>query len=190
MQRRFALIQSLLLTPVVSLNADESSKPPRATPKAGPEGKSFVYKHSAGQPREMEIYFPPNHDPAKSKVPGLIMFHGGGWSGGSAGGHIAVLATTNPGLNDPVDPKDLDTSVVVYLLFNPAFVADDNQDAEVDVLKHAKPNLPVWPKNSAVTERSVAICLGGTGPVRILAAAYLNSADLGGTIGTESEDSW
>lgn len=45
-------------------------------------------------------------------------------------------------------------------------------------------------KNSAVTERSVAICFGGTGPVRILAAAYLNSAELGGTIGTESEDSW
>ena len=217
MQRRFALILTLLLTPVVSLNADEPSKPPRATPNAGPEGKRFVYKHSAGQPREMEIYFPPNHDPAKSKVPGLIMFHGGGWSGGSlsqfrtlchyfasrglvtataeyrmlskaeakdlpqgetrkrvcitdaksgirwfkqhagelgfdpqrivtgggsAGGHVCVLATTNPGLNDPVDPKDIDTSVVAYLLFNPAFVADDNQDAEVDVLKHAQPSLP------------------------------------------------
>ena len=40
--------------------------------------------------------------------------------GGSAGGHIALLATTNPGLNDPSDSKEYDTSVVAYLLFNPA----------------------------------------------------------------------
>jgi acetyl esterase len=33
----------------------------------------------------MEIYFPPNHDPAKSKAPGMILFHGGGWGGGSLG---------------------------------------------------------------------------------------------------------
>jgi hypothetical protein len=154
------------------------------------------YKQSAGLPRQMEIYFPPNHDPATAKVPGVILFHGGGWSGGnlesvphrlhylasrglvaatanyrmlskaeanqlpagetrkrvcitdaksairwfkqhaaelgidpqrivtgggSAGGHIAVLATTNPGLDDPADPQDIDTSVVAYLLFNPAF---------------------------------------------------------------------
>lgn len=217
MSRRFALILTLLLTPMVSLNADESSKPPRSTPTTGPAGKSFVYKHSAGQPREMEIYFPPNHDPAKAKIPGLIMFHGGGWGGGSlsqfrtlchyfasrglvtataeyrmlrnaeakdlpkgetrkrvcvtdaksairwfkqhagelgidpqriitgggsAGGHVCVLATTNPGLNDPADPKDIDTSVVAYLLFNPAFSTDDNQDVEVDALKHAQPSLP------------------------------------------------
>ncbi len=31
----------------------------------------------------MEIYFPPNHDPAKAKVPGMILFHGGAWLGGS-----------------------------------------------------------------------------------------------------------
>eukprot|EP01031_Cornospumella_fuschlensis_P018686 gene18686-22884_t len=144
----------------------------------------------------MEIYFPPNHDAAKAKVPGMILFHGGGWGGGtlaqfrvacayfasrglvcataeyrmlskaeaaklpagetrkracvtdaksairwfktkapelgidpqriitgggSAGGHIAVLATTNPGLNDAADPTEIDTSVVAYVLFNPAF---------------------------------------------------------------------
>lgn len=48
-----------------------------------PPGKVYLYKHSAGKPRQMEIYFPPGHDPAKAKVPGLILFHGGGWSGGS-----------------------------------------------------------------------------------------------------------
>ena len=31
----------------------------------------------------MEIFFPPNHDPAKSKVPGMILFHGGAWLGGT-----------------------------------------------------------------------------------------------------------
>lgn len=177
-------------------------------------GKLFVYKQSGGKPQEMEIYFPQNWEPAKNKVPGLIMFHGGGWGGGtldqfryacryfasrglvaatvnyqlaskkdgspgqsrkrvcitdaksairwmkqhaaelgidpariitgggSAGGHICMLATNNPGLNDPADAKDVDTSVVAYLLFNPAFSADDSADAEVDVLKHLKATLP------------------------------------------------
>lgn len=177
-------------------------------------GKVFVYKQTGSKPQEMEVYFPPNWDPAKNKVPGLIMFHGGGWGGGtldqfryacryfasrglvaatvnyqraskmdtapnesrkrvcitdaksairwmkqhatelgidpariitgggSAGGHICMLATNNPGLNDPADPKEVDTSVVAYLLFNPAFSADDSADAEVDVLKHLKATLP------------------------------------------------
>lgn len=181
-----------------------------------PPGKEFTYKQSGGQPREMEIYFPKAHDPARASVPGVILFHGGGWSGGSlsqfraacqyfasrglvaatanyqmlskadastlakgesrkracvtdaksairwfkqharelgidptrvvtgggsAGGHIAVLATTNPGLNDPADPKDVDTSVVAYLLFNPAFSPGDSEDPEVDVLRHLKADL-------------------------------------------------
>ena len=49
----------------------------------GPPGKRMTYKQSAGKPRELEIYFPPNHDATKAKVPGLLLFHGGGWSGGS-----------------------------------------------------------------------------------------------------------
>jgi acetyl esterase/lipase len=48
-----------------------------------PAGKPYIYKQSAGEPREMEIFFPPNHDPAKSRAPGLILFHGGNWVGGS-----------------------------------------------------------------------------------------------------------
>lgn len=179
-------------------------------------GKSYIYKKSADKPREMEIYFPPNHDPVKSKVPGMILFHGGGWSGGSlamlreqcayfasrglvcataeyqmlkgergklpageshkrvcvidaksairwfkqhadelgvdpqriitgggsAGGHISALATMNPGLNDPADPKDIDTSVVAYLWFNPAFSPGDDKDPEIDILHHLKADLP------------------------------------------------
>lgn len=56
--------------------------------------------------------------------------------GGSAGGHISILATTNPGLNDPADPKDYDTSVVAYLLFNPALSAADAQYPEVDAMQY------------------------------------------------------
>jgi acetyl esterase/lipase len=190
-----------------------------APPKAGsrgPAGKPIIYKTSAGKPRQLELYFPPNHDPAKAKVPGLILFHGGGWSGGSldqfrfacdyfakrglvcataeyqmlgkgadkpsrgesrkrvcvtdaksairwfkqhagelgvdpdriitgggsAGGHISALATMNPGLNDPADPKDIDTKVVAYLWFNPAFSPEDENDAEIDILRHLKADLP------------------------------------------------
>lgn len=184
-----------------------------ATTKTSP-GKEYIYKESGGKPRKLEIYFPPNHDPAKAKVPGLILFHGGGWTGGtldqfraacayfasrglvcataeyqmigkgklpagesnkrvciidaksairwfkqhalelgvdskrivtgggSAGGHISALATLNPGLNDPADPKDIDTSVVAYLWFNPAFSPDDDKDAEIDVLQHQQAKLP------------------------------------------------
>jgi acetyl esterase len=182
----------------------------------GPAGKLHVYKTSAGRERRMEIFFPPGHDAAKSKVPGLILFHGGGWKGGtlaqfrvacayfasrglvcatseyrmlgksdaklpagesfkrvcvtdaksairwfkrnadklgidptriitgggSAGGHISALATMNPGLNDPADPKDIDTSVVAYLWFNPAFDPKDKQDSEIDILHHMKADLP------------------------------------------------
>jgi len=196
----------------VSLAAQELS----GTPPEAPAGKPFIYKTSAGKPRKMEIFFPPNHEPAKTKVPGMILFHGGGWSGGSldqfrtacayfasrglvcataeyqmlgkgaaklpegeskkrvcvtdaksairwfkqnagelgidpariitgggsAGGHISALATMNPGLNDPADPKDIDTSVVAYLWFNPAFAPDDHKDPEIDILHHQQAALP------------------------------------------------
>lgn len=179
-------------------------------------GKEYIYKKSAGKERKLEIYFPPNHDPAKKKVPGMILFHGGGWSGGSlaqfrpaceyfasrglvcataeyqmlssgaekllkgeskkrvcvtdaksairwfkqhaddlgidpskiitgggsAGGHISALATLNPDLNDPADPKNIDTTIVAYLWFNPAFASDDARDSSIDVLKHGKKEMP------------------------------------------------
>ncbi|OHE77474.1 MAG: hypothetical protein A2107_15340 [Verrucomicrobia bacterium GWF2_62_7] len=180
-------------------------------------GKKFIYKTSAGAPQELEVYFPKGWSPSGAKVPGVLLFHGGSWTGGSldqfrhacsylasrglvaatanyrmlpksgreklpadesykrvcvtdaksairwmkqhadelgidpkriitgggsAGGHVSVLATTNPGLNDPADPKEFDTSVVAYLLFNPAFTAADSADAEIDVLKHLKAAFP------------------------------------------------
>jgi acetyl esterase len=173
------------------------------------EPRHYVYKHSAGQPRTIEVFFPPDHDPDRHRVPGIVFFHGGSWTGGtpaqfhtacahfagrgivaatvryrmlrkgetpgegesrkgvcvtdaksairwfkahadelgvdptrvvagggSAGGHLAVLATTTPGLDDPSDPPGVDTKVVAYVLFNPAFHADDVDDPPVDALRH------------------------------------------------------
>ncbi len=174
-------------------------------------GKEYTYKHSGGKPQKLEVYFPPNWSAAGPKVPGVLLFHGGGWTGGdltqfryacrylasrglvaatanyrmlskaeqaalpagethkrvcvtdaksairwfkqhaaelgvdptrlitgggSAGGHVSVLATLNPGLNDPADPKAIDLRVAAYLLFNPAFRSADSADSEIDVLHH------------------------------------------------------
>ena len=176
-----------------------------------PEGKIYTYKEEDGVTREMEIHFPNDHDAATELVPGIIMFHGGGWGGGkrdqfrylchyfadrglvaatvsyrlatkadngkgsrkrvcitdaksairwyknnaetlgvdpqriiagggSAGGHVSLLATTNPELNDPQDNREHDTSVVAYLLFNPALGMADAKDSEVDFLQHIHPD--------------------------------------------------
>ena len=48
----------------------------------------------------------------------------------------------SPGLNDPADPKDIDTTVVAYLWFNPAFSPEDNKDPEIDILHHLKAEIP------------------------------------------------
>ena len=182
-----------------------------------PLGKVHIYKNEGDTAREIEIFFPKNHNPTTKAVPGIIMFHGGGWGGGhrkqfrylchyfstrglvaatvtyqlaskagakpakgtesrkrvcitdaksairwykqnaeklgidplkivagggSAGGHISLLATTNPGLNDPRDTKKYDTTVAAYLLFNPALSVADSKDPEVDFLNHLKDDLP------------------------------------------------
>jgi len=62
--------------------------------------------------------------------------------GGSAGGHVSMLATHNPGLNDPRDPTDGKISVAAYVLFNPAFSPGDKQDPEVDMLQHLDAGMP------------------------------------------------
>ena len=63
-------------------------------------------------------------------------------AGGSAGGHISLIATSNPGLNDPNDPKDIDTSVAARVLFNPALSSIDAADPEIDFIRHLKPEAP------------------------------------------------
>ncbi len=199
---------------------------PNPSNKSAP-GKAFEYKTTNKKPQSLEVYFPQGHDPTKAKVPGVLLFHGGGWSsgdlgqfrysceyfakrglvaatanyymlgeaeqkalglseaepkalaqggkrkricvtdavtalrwfkqhagelgvdpdrivvgGGSAGGHLAMLATLNRGLDDPSDPKDIDSSVLGYLLFNPAFTSKGrDRDDEVDVFAHLKPGI-------------------------------------------------
>jgi len=205
---------TLLLVIISSLLSAGSTL---ALDKATPPGKEFIYKHSSGKPQALEVYFPDGHDPAKAKVPCVLLFHGGGWSsgdlstfrydcqyfasrglvaatanyymvpkderkklpagtsrksfcitdaksairwmkqhavelgidptriivgGGSAGGHISILSTINLGLNDPADPKEFDTSVAAYLLFNPALSAADAKYPEVDALNYLKAGFP------------------------------------------------
>jgi len=76
----FVLLPILASAALVDARADERGG---LIGSDAPAGKSYVYNLSAGKPREMEIFFPPDHDPAKSRAPGLILFHGGNWVGGS-----------------------------------------------------------------------------------------------------------
>lgn len=211
------ILAFLIAAVVVTTTPCSAGDPPARVRHEGAPGKSYVYKTSAGKERRMEIYFPPTHDPAKAKVPGMILFHGGGWrrgdlsqfriacayfasrglvcatveyqlpdaaaigampagqsykrlcvtdaksairwfkanalelgidpariitGGGSAGAHISAIATHTPGLDDPADPKGIDTRVVAYLWFNPAFAPDDRKDPAIDILSVMKPELP------------------------------------------------
>ena len=197
-----------LLAPTHAVTADA---PDDQAEEAAAPGQSFAYKMSGDQPRRLEVYFPPDHNPAQAKVPAIIFFHGGGWQGGnltqfraacrhfaerglvavtaeyrmhpkgtpdfnesgesrkrvcitdaksairwlktkaaefgidpqkiivgggSAGGHLTVLATRQPGLDDPSDDTSIDTKVAAYVLFNPAFEQKDQTDREVDALQH------------------------------------------------------
>ena len=201
----------LILLPFSYLDAKQVNS------AGAPVGKVHIYKNEGDTAREIEIFFPKDHNPETKAVPGIIMFHGGGWGGGhrkqfrylchyfstrglgaatvtyklapkartekakstesrkrvcitdaksairwykqnakklgidpqkivagggSAGGHISLLATTNPGLNDPRDAKKYDTTVAAYLLFNPALSVEDAKDSEVDFLQHLKDDLP------------------------------------------------
>lgn len=63
-------------------------------------------------------------------------------AGGSAGGHISLIATSNPRLNDPNDPGDIDTSVAARVLFNPALSSSDAADPEIDFIRHLKSGAP------------------------------------------------
>ncbi|EDM28072.1 hypothetical protein LNTAR_11986 [Lentisphaera araneosa HTCC2155] len=63
--------------------------------------------------------------------------------GDSAGGHISLLAALNTkGLNDPTDSKNIDTSIVAYIGYNPAFTERDHEDPQVDVLCHLNDKFP------------------------------------------------
>jgi acetyl esterase/lipase len=189
---------------------------PNPTTHVAP-GKVYIYKTSHGQPQKMEVYFPETHGGATNKVPGVLLFHGGGWKGGdlnqfryacayfakrglvaatanyymhsedeaknlprdvsrkracvtdavsalrwfkqhadelgidpnriiigggSAGGHIALLATLQRELDDPADPKEIDTSVLGYLFFCSAFTTDSkDNDKTVDAFAQLKPGI-------------------------------------------------
>jgi acetyl esterase len=60
--------------------------------------------------------------------------------GSSAGGHIAVLASTTPDLDDPADPPGIDTSVAAYMLWAPACTEADANDPPIDARRHVGKN--------------------------------------------------
>ena len=60
--------------------------------------------------------------------------------GGSAGGHIAVLASTTPDLDDPADPPGIDTSVAAAILWAPACTEADANDPPIDARRHVGKN--------------------------------------------------
>jgi acetyl esterase/lipase len=201
----------VLLVPLGALHAQTNSHINLA------HGKVYIYKISHGQPQKMEVYFPQSHGSGTNKVPGILLFHGGGWKGGdlnqfryacayfakrglvaatanyymhsedeakalprdvsrkracvtdgvsalrwfkqhadelgidpnrivigggSAGGHIALLATLQRELDDPADPKEIDTSVLGYLFFCSAFTTDGkDNDKTVDAFAQLKPGI-------------------------------------------------
>ena len=79
MSRAFLILLLFLILPLRvfgNRNADERGGLIGAD---APAGKRYVYKHSDGTPREMEIFFPPNHGPAKSRAAGTAA---AGWAAG------------------------------------------------------------------------------------------------------------
>lgn len=74
--------RALFITTLVFHAAAVSLGEPNPSVRVAP-GKEFTYKISHGQPQKLEVYFPTNHNPEKAKVPGVLLFHGGGWTGGN-----------------------------------------------------------------------------------------------------------
>jgi len=52
-------------------------------PNKKPTGEVYTYKEVDGVAREIEIYFPEGHKASGQRRPGIILFHGGGWGGGT-----------------------------------------------------------------------------------------------------------
>jgi len=66
-KRALLTLTALLLASLAESHA--ADRPISQDASATPPGKTYVYKHSAGQPREMEVCFPVNHDPPRQKCP-------------------------------------------------------------------------------------------------------------------------
>lgn len=65
--------------------------------------------------------------------------------GGGQGATCAMLATVNPGLDDPMDPLDIDIRVAANVLLNPVFqlkTSVENRDAAMDVLSFIHASFP------------------------------------------------
>ena len=74
-------VMTRLTTTVSALVAIALCQPVIAVEKA-PAGKQFIYKRTNGEPQALEVYFPKDHDPSSSRLPCLLLFHGGCWGNG------------------------------------------------------------------------------------------------------------
>lgn len=199
LHKLFPCLFLIITTLTDTMSADQTST---ETSNKKPEVKVYPYHESGSENLVLEVYTPKGLKKNSEAVPGIIMFHGGGWrggnrsqfkflcdyfarrglvtatvtytlgkgkekcvqdaitairwfkensdrlgvdpnriiaGGGSAGGHISLLATTNPGLNPSKNKEDTDTSVVAYLLFNPALIIKDAP--EVNFMEHVSSEL-------------------------------------------------
>jgi acetyl esterase/lipase/HEAT repeat protein len=211
-----AAITTLLSLTIAAHAAPKKVKAPSALfdPSDVAEAQIFTYKTIRGEEQKIEVYVPKKQNASDARVPGILMFHGGGWTGGdrgqfrslcqyfatqglvtataeyslitpderkessthkrrcitdaksairwfrenaakfgmnpkqlivgggSAGGHVCLLSTLNPGLNDPNDNTEIDTSAIAYLLYNPAHSNGDLKDPEVSLLNFISKDLP------------------------------------------------
>jgi len=88
-------VQILLLAVLLSLWAAVNSAqgPPKASDST--ESDAFVYKQAGGKDLKLYVFEPPHVDYAKPRG-AVVIFHGGGWSGGSAEwtfGHARYFST-------------------------------------------------------------------------------------------------
>ena len=79
----FSKLHFCLLGALLALPGWAQDAPSKAVPSREIAGKCYVYKHSGGMPRELEVFFPPNHQSSHAKVPAVVLFHGGAWVTGN-----------------------------------------------------------------------------------------------------------
>jgi len=115
----------LLLTATTLLltGAAPAATPSPAARKALPavEGvreESFVYKKTPQCELSIHVSFPPGWKASDSR-PAIVFFFGGGWTGGSAGGHLAIATAFADGLDAATDDKTVSARPNLLVLYNP-----------------------------------------------------------------------
>lgn len=75
--------QSILTLLIALCGALFTTAEPGDQNRSGVTDQTFIYTNAGGDKLRMEVFYPPDHQPEKASVPGMILFHGGGWVNGS-----------------------------------------------------------------------------------------------------------